>query len=505
MVPADVLAAAGLNAEMRAIAERAASGVEQRSARPPVAIDPAEVAEDGAAQIDAAETAADALGVPKVVPPPAYQPIAPFGLTFTFNTQTGGYAGVTMSDATFWWNDAGTLTEKTASVGQLSLTGTVYLNVTLDAQGKYASAAVGMSASGDLSLKLYQLDQNGVVKDYRHALVVLGIGGKVDLDGKSLDTVPDAEQGATPTGDEGKAEIKNWHAATQPENKSTTKLSEDLIAATEADNQILVREANGTLKYKSVGILPLDNASLEIDASGSQRKMQIKGFAAANAGTLPVRNEQGGLTWNGKAITSISSTPSTEPGGTSTLTLTLSDGTTKTLSAKNGTNGTDGVGVGSVTLKGTSGKTKTYSVMSDETQPTELGTFSVTDGTDGTSPTLDKEFQLGGVRVADIAASANINVTQKTLAAGQNITLTPSQDEKTITISAAGGSGGTSGFTGTRYTLHDSKYDTSDNKLKMRRYTETWQDGVMTVSMLGGWEDFSAGALAVRESYQETV
>lgn len=173
MVPADVLAAARLNAEMRAIAERAASGVEQRSARPPVAIDPAEVAEDGAAQMDAAETAADALGVPKVVPPPAYQPIAPFGLTFTFNTQTGGYAGVTMSDATFWWNDAGTLTEKTASVGQLTLSGTVYLNVTLDAQGKFASSAVGMSASGDLSLKLYQLDQNGVVKDYRHAMVVL--------------------------------------------------------------------------------------------------------------------------------------------------------------------------------------------------------------------------------------------------------------------------------------------------------------------------------------------
>lgn len=493
MVPADVLAAAGLNAEMRAIAERAASGVEQRSARPPVAIDPAEVAEDGAAQIDAAETAADALGIPKVVPPPAYQPIAPFGLTFTFNTQTGGYAGVTMSDATFWWNDAGTLTEKTASVGQLSLTGTVYLNVTLDAQGKYASAAVGMSASGDLSLKLYQLDQNGVVKDYRHALVVLGIGGKVDLDGKSLDTVPDAEQGATPTGDEGKAEIKNWHAATQPENKSTTKLSEDLIAATEADNQILVREANGTLKYKSVGILPLDNASLEIDASGSQRKMQIKGFAAANAGTLPVKNVQGGLTWNGKAITSISSTPSTEPGGTSTLTLTLSDGTTETISVTNGTNGTS--------------PTVSVSQLSATTAHPNGGwritingsNYDVWNGNNAIA-NLDKEFQLGGVKVADIAASANINVTQKTITGDTASGIVVSEANGVITISFNGGAGGTTGYTGTRYTLKETRYDAEAHKLQMKRYTETWTDGVMTDSVEGSWEDFSAGALAVQET-----
>ena len=424
MVPADVLAAAGLNAEMRAIAERAASGVEQRSARPPVAIDPAEVAEDGAAQMDAAETAADALGVPKVVPPPAYQPIAPFGLTFTFNTQTGGYAGVTMSDATFWWNDAGTLTEKSASVGQLSLTGTVYLNVSLDAQGKYASAAVGMSASGDMSIKLYELN-NGVLKDYRHALVVLGIGGKVDLDGKSLDTVPDAEQGATPTGDEGKAEIK--------------------------------------------------------------------GFAAANAGTLPVKNDQGGLTWNGKAITSISSTPSTEPGGTSTLTLTLSDGTTETISVTNGTNGTS--------------PTVSVSQLSATTAHPNGGwritingsNYDVWNGNNAIA-NLDKEFQLGGVKVADIAASTNINVTQKTITGDTASGIVVTEANGVITISFNGGAGGTTGYTGTRYTLKETRYDAEAHKLQMKRYTETWTDGVMTDSVEGSWEDFSAGALAVQET-----
>ena len=69
-----------------------------------------------------------------------------------------------------------------------------------------------------------------------------------------------------------------------------------------------------------------------------------------------------------------------------------------------------------------------------------------------------------------------------------------------ITISFTGGAGGTTGYTGTRYTLKETRYDAEAHKLQMKRYTETWTDGVMTDSVEGSWEDFSAGALAVQET-----
>ena len=54
-VPVEVLDAAGLDAEMRAIAEMAASGSEQRAALPPVEMDPAERAMEEQPQVEAAD------------------------------------------------------------------------------------------------------------------------------------------------------------------------------------------------------------------------------------------------------------------------------------------------------------------------------------------------------------------------------------------------------------------------------------------------------------------
>lgn len=54
-IPMEVLDAAGLDAEMRAIAEMAASGSEQRAALPPVEMDPAERAMEEQPQVESAD------------------------------------------------------------------------------------------------------------------------------------------------------------------------------------------------------------------------------------------------------------------------------------------------------------------------------------------------------------------------------------------------------------------------------------------------------------------
>lgn len=101
---------------------------------------------------------------------------------------------------------------------------------------------------------------------------------------------------------------------------------------------------------------------------------------------------------------------------------------------------------------------------------------------------LDKEFQLSGTKVADIAASANINVTQKTITGTSPINV--AENGNVITISLASGAGGSlpSGYTGTRTLLADVDY--SSPNLRRRYVTETWTDGVLTNSVLGQWETY---------------
>lgn len=80
-----------------------------------------------------------------------------------------------------------------------------------------------------------------------------------------------------------------------------------------------------------------------------------------------------------------------------------------------------------------------------------------------------------------ILATNNVNITQKQLVAGAGIKLTEANGK--ITISATGAN--TSGFTGTRNVLADTRY--SGHYLQKRFYTETWKDGVLESSTLGNW------------------
>ena len=108
---------------------------------------------------------------------------------------------------------------------------------------------------------------------------------------------------------------------------------------------------------------------------------------------------------------------------------------------------------------------------------------------------LDKEFQLSGTKVADIAASANINVTQKTIQGASPVVVSESGNVITIALASGSGYSPPSGYTGTRTVLADSDY--SFPNLLRRYVTETWTDGVLTNSVLGPWETYH---VAVEES-----
>ena len=185
-----------LDADMRAMAEDAMHHCAPSGAEGP---DAAMVVSEAMNADGGGEGQSQAPLPPPLAPltPPTYQPNSPFRLKFTFGSD-GSWAGITMEDADFLWCDTykdennkvkPRVTSKTASVGSLSLTGTVYLNITLDSNGKYSSSSVDMSSSGDMSVKLYVLENGVVKKDYRHALVTLcgapAIGGGEDEDEKT--------------------------------------------------------------------------------------------------------------------------------------------------------------------------------------------------------------------------------------------------------------------------------------------------------------------------------
>lgn len=102
----------------------------------------------------------------------------------------------------------------------------------------------------------------------------------------------------------------------------------------------------------------------------------------------------------------------------------------------------------------------------------------------------EKTFTFDDVDVAKILADDDIDVGQKTLAAGSGISLAVSADGKTITISATGASGSTSGYTGSRTVLADVDYDSESFSLRRKYFTETWSNGVLTASTEGAWETY---------------
>lgn len=130
--------------------------------------------------------------------PHAYDPVSPFRLSFTFTSDGTQYQTATLHDPVFIWQYMADgkyqIQEVEAEVvGTLPVTGTIYLNITLETEGddagKVRTATVSgqVDESADASMRLYELDANdGVVLDLRHALLALGGGGGGGGGGGSL-------------------------------------------------------------------------------------------------------------------------------------------------------------------------------------------------------------------------------------------------------------------------------------------------------------------------------
>lgn len=223
------LAGAKLDTDMRAIAENAMQHFASVAAEPSAA----QIIDENQAEAIGGRGGMDTPTGMTVapIPPEPYHPISPFRLKFSFGSD-GNYSGVAIEDPKFLWNEPDEdgnpgVSLKTAGVGTISLNGTIYLNITLsgeDGAKKFASAQVSMSSDGDISIPLYQLDTTkGVVKDYRHALISLGIGGgggSVIPDDVSTEFIPDPPSGTNPSGDEGKLQIKGFKPGT-PADENT--------------------------------------------------------------------------------------------------------------------------------------------------------------------------------------------------------------------------------------------------------------------------------------------
>lgn len=327
-----------LDADMRAMAENAMQHFASLTAEPSAAQIVAESqAESDAGGAGGGMDAPTGMTVAPMVPEP-YHPVSLFRLKFTFGSD-GSYSGVTMEDPKFLWNEVDedgnpSVSLKTAGVGTIGLNGTVYLNVTLsgeDGAKKFASAQVSMSSNGDVSVPLYQLDPaKGVVKDYRHAMISLGVGTPGDSAGVDVSTSSYTTQGG----------------------------------------------GSGI----GVTFQPTKNGENEGDSAGLGIEVDEIQPTTGNPGGVTLKLQRAK---NGQA-------------DGNPVSVTISNGADSTVP------GPQGVGVGSVDYKSTSGRTKTYSVMSDETTPTELGTFAVTDGNDGddgasvTSATAGTATSSGG-------------------------------------------------------------------------------------------------------------
>ena len=130
------------------------------------------------------------------------------------------------------------------------------------------------------------------------------------------------------------------------------------------------------------------NVGTAVTSASSSTAGYYDGNLYINSATLDVW-ECNGSVWirqgNLKGIADITETISPVDGGVNTITITLTDGSTKVLTVKNGetgadgTNGTNGKSIANISLASTSGNVKNYDVFLDDGTKTPTG-FSVEDG-----------------------------------------------------------------------------------------------------------------------------
>lgn len=116
-------------------------------------------------------------------------------------------------------------------------------------------------------------------------------------------------------------------------------------------------------------------------------------------------------------------------------------------------------------------------------------------------------LKLGGgsgepTTLGKIVATQDATISQKQIAAGDNITVREANG--VITISSTGGGGSTSGYSTAsgqyRYTVRDMRYDTVSCQLQIKYNRETWENGIMKTSEELAWQMMEGG-----QAVEETV
>ena len=148
-------------------------------------------------------------------------------------------------------------------------TATVYLNC-VGTASQSASAVNGytwtfamstseVSTGGNIyrNYKLYDFNAGEVVMDWRDTFLALysGTANRAEPDGVSIDKIPDAAPGATPDGDEGRLQLRNFKTASATE----------LTLGTTATTELFPVKANGQIEYRTLKI-PAAGGGADISA-----------------------------------------------------------------------------------------------------------------------------------------------------------------------------------------------------------------------------------------------
>lgn len=106
-----------------------------------------------------------------------------------------------------------------------------------------------------------------------------------------------------------------------------------------------------------------------------------------------------------------------------------------------------------------------------------------------------------GYDALQVASTGWVYGLRKTLIAGEGIELTTDAGGNNITISATNPGGGTSGYTGTRAVVAETRYNVSQRRLEAKYHRETWVNGVMTACTT----DSSFSAITGGQAVEETI
>ena len=306
-----------------------------------------------------------------------------------------------------------------------------------------------------------------IVEIKQSVVGALHLGGKSDSvtpDDVSTEFIPEPEEGEEPTGDEGKLQIKGFKSG-QPADTNT--IAEYLMGTAQISGQVwLIVRGKSTGGDPVLSYLPLDALNLYDYAKKND-------LPTVNDGTLTIKQGTttlGTFTANQATGTTVTiPTPPTPP--------TVNDGT---LTIKQGT-----TTLGTFTANQATGTTVT--IPEPPTPPTvNNGVLTLNLGS------LSKTFS------ANQATNETVTVPAKTIAAGSNIAI--AVNGNTITISSSGGVGATSGFSGTRRTVAETRYSISARQLQAKYFTETWSNGLMTASTVDSAWSVIPGGQAVTET-----